>query len=133
MDDDQAPAILQEEDEDTIDLEQIPEIGSTSNKRAREEESIFVQSDDEEEDASEVQQPPSKRKRVRDEAADDKKKLRLKTAYEGFSIYGRILCLIVKRRGGKKPATEGPISGSQMLENWVSTQAQNEGMLDDDD
>ncbi|CAD0101006.1 unnamed protein product [Aureobasidium mustum] len=54
----------------------------------------------------------------------------IKTAYEGFSIYGRILCLIVKRKGVKKN-TSGNTAGSAMLENWVSTQADNEGVLDD--
>jgi len=63
---------------------------------------------------------------------DDKKKLGLKTTYDGFSIYGRILCLIVKRKGKKAaPGTMG--GGSQMMEEWVSTQvAQETGLMDDD-
>ena len=32
------------------------------------------------------------------DAADEKKKLGLKTSYDGFQIYGRILCLVVKRK-----------------------------------
>jgi hypothetical protein len=64
---------------------------------------------------------------------DDKKKLALKTTYDGFSIYGRILCLIVKRKGKKAaPGTVG--GGSQMMEEWVSTQvAQETGLMDDDE
>ena len=64
---------------------------------------------------------------------EDKKKLGLKTTYDGFSIYGRILCLIVKRKG--KKAVPGTVSGgSQMMEEWVSTQvAQETGLLDDDE
>ncbi|KAI1448811.1 hypothetical protein F5Y02DRAFT_282106 [Annulohypoxylon stygium] len=31
---------------------------------------------------------------------DDKKKLAMDISYEGFSIYGRVLCLVVKRRDG---------------------------------
>lgn len=31
---------------------------------------------------------------------DDKKKLAMDISYEGFSIYGRVLCLVVKRREG---------------------------------
>lgn len=139
LEDNETPHILQEEGEDAEDvsLDQIPEIGSGQKKRNRDAESIFVQSDEDEDedDEPQFQEPPSKRKKVMDaiqhESADDKKKVALKTAYEGFSIYGRILCLIVKRRGVKKPTAEGLTSGSEMLENWVSTQAQNEGMVDD--
>lgn len=136
VEDDDTPEILQEDDEDEVSLDKIPEADGTGKKRGRHEESIFVQSDEEEDDDMQILEQPSKRKRVADaaeDAADDKKKLRLKTAYEGFSIYGRILCLIVKRRGVKKAPANGLGSGTQMLENWVSTQAQNEGILDDDD
>ncbi|KAF2223708.1 hypothetical protein BDZ85DRAFT_311759 [Elsinoe ampelina] len=66
------------------------------------------------------------------EGEEDKKKLGLKTQYEGFSIYGRILCLIVKRKGVKARA-EAPANSSQMLENWVSTQMEQDGVgLDDE-
>lgn len=137
VDDDEPPQILLEEDAEEISLDQIPEVGSASNKRGRNEESIFVESDEDEDEYFQPQEPPSKRKKVMDAAeqdsTDDKKKLGMKTAYEGFSIYGRILCLIVKRRGVKKPTAEGVTSGSQMLENWVSTQAQKEGADDDGD
>ncbi|MCJ1279089.1 hypothetical protein MMC21_006911 [Puttea exsequens] len=58
------------------------------------------------------------------EGGDDKKKLGLRTVYDGFSIYGRILCLVVKRKEearGKESATE---SGQAMMEEWIaSTQA----------
>ncbi|KAI8937874.1 hypothetical protein NX059_005561 [Plenodomus lindquistii] len=66
---------------------------------------------------------------------DDKKKLGLNTSYDGFSIYGRILCLVVKRRGGRSLAgglTAGSQS-SQMMEAWVSTQAVAEQIDAEDD
>lgn len=65
---------------------------------------------------------------------DETKKLGLRTSYDGFSIYGRILCLVVKRRGARNAApASGAASGSQaMLENWVSTQAV-AGQQDEDD
>lgn len=47
--------------------------------------------------------PPAKRQRPVPAAAedeDDKKKLAMDISYEGFSIYGRVLCLVVKRRDG---------------------------------
>ncbi|KAL1612982.1 hypothetical protein SLS60_001213 [Paraconiothyrium brasiliense] len=66
---------------------------------------------------------------------DQKKKLGLNTSYEGFSIYGRILCLVVKRRGARHQAgsNSAPVSSQQMLEKWVSTQAQAEQVDDDED
>jgi hypothetical protein len=66
-----------------------------------------------------------------DAEQDDKKKMGLNTSYDGFSIYGRILCLVVKRRGVRSNAGGGaPASSQQMLENWVSTQAA--GPIEDD-
>ncbi|KAI8624089.1 hypothetical protein F5Y19DRAFT_338566 [Xylariaceae sp. FL1651] len=55
--------------------------------------------------------PPTKRRRAaaaagRDED-DDKKKLAMDISYEGFSIYGRVLCLVVKRRDGGRPDLMG--------------------------
>ena len=69
------------------------------------------------------------------EVEDDKKKLALNTTYDGFSIYGRILCLIVKRKGKKaaQGALGAPAGGSQMMENWVSTQVAQEAGLQDED
>lgn len=63
--------------------------------------------------------------------ADDKKKLGLNTSYDGFSIYGRILCLVVKRRGGRKPTSAA--SSQAILETWVSTQAVKDHVDDDED
>jgi len=66
---------------------------------------------------------------------DDKKKLGLNTSYDGFSIYGRILCLVVKRRGVRTQAGNSavPASSQVMLENWVSTQAALEQVGDEED
>ncbi|RPB01717.1 hypothetical protein L873DRAFT_595957 [Choiromyces venosus 120613-1] len=83
--------------------------------------------------------------------SEDKKKLSLRTEFEGFSIYSRILCLVVKRRGpisvGRAPAgsSSTPSSarqmdspnpktrpGNQIMENWIAmSQAVKEG--DDED
>jgi hypothetical protein len=48
---------------------------------------------------------------------------------------GRILCLVVKRKGVRHQAgnNSAPVSSQQMLENWVSTQAQAEQVDDDED
>jgi len=55
-----------------------------------------------------------------EEEADDKKKMAMQTTYDGFSIYGRVLCLIIKRRDkkGKNPAVVG---GQAMMEDWISS------------
>lgn len=56
---------------------------------------------------------------------DDKKKLGLETAYEGFNIYGRILCIVVKRHGatGRRPgAVAAPAAAARgkVMEEWIS-------------
>ncbi|KAI9777370.1 MAG: hypothetical protein M1816_004739 [Peltula sp. TS41687] len=56
------------------------------------------------------------------EESEDKKKLSVSSSYDGFSIYGRILCLIVKRRRATS-ARSGTNDGQAMMENWIrSTQ-----------
>ena len=75
----------------------------------------------------------------RDAVDDNKKKLLLHTTYDGFSIYGRILCLIVNYKkpaiakknnagGGLTPANR---VGQQMLEQWVSSQAVLNNQIDE--
>ena len=57
--------------------------------------------------------------------SDDKKKLAFITSYDGFSIYGKIICLIVKRRGGRASdmASTNAKAGQATMEDWiVSTQ-----------
>jgi len=138
VDDNEPPAVLLEEDAEETRLADIPEAPQPGTKRGRvDDDAIDVSSDD---GAFEpAKKPAPKRKKVSDVQpqevdSDDKKKMALNTNYEGFSIYGRVLCLIVKRNGVKKANGAGPASGSAMLENWVSTQANNDniGDLDDD-
>lgn len=134
------PQVLREEE--GTSLQDIPEISEAAADRRRrkrhqsESDALFVRSDDEDAFQEQEAPPAKRRKRLTDTdetTEDDKKKLALSTAYEGFSIYGRVLCLIVKRKGVKKSNAGGPASGSQMLENWVSTQAAQEGVGDDGD
>jgi len=57
---------------------------------------------------------------------DNKKILGLKTTYEGFSIWGWVLCLFVERKGGpskKSPELEG--NAQALMQDWIaSTQEQ---------
>lgn len=87
-------------------------------------------------------QPPHKRRKevaAGERDGDDKKKLAMDISYEGFSIYGRVLCLVVKRRdipsavgsggrvasgaGGPSKTKQGGPGGQTMMENFIiSTQ-----------
>jgi hypothetical protein len=54
---------------------------------------------------------------------NDDKKLAPRTSYDGFSIYGRVLCLVIKRKGPLTSLTASKVASSQqMMESWVSTQ-----------
>ncbi|PHH88978.1 hypothetical protein CDD83_6799 [Cordyceps sp. RAO-2017] len=56
---------------------------------------------------------------------DDKKKLAMDVSYEGFAIYGRVLCLVVRKRDGRgqQPARGGKAGaqGQAKMENWISS------------
>ncbi|KAL7787378.1 hypothetical protein V8C37DRAFT_390541 [Trichoderma ceciliae] len=49
---------------------------------------------------------------------DHKKKLAMDVSYEGFAIYGRVLCLIVKKRETKAQQNLG---GQARMENWITS------------
>lgn len=87
-------------------------------------------------------QPPSKRRKEAGvdaglgldsaSARDDKKKLAMDISYEGFAIYGRVLCLVVRRigaRGGtaaqpsgsSNKSQPGPQTGQASMENWITS------------
>ncbi|KAL4869273.1 hypothetical protein BDV12DRAFT_85826 [Aspergillus spectabilis] len=65
---------------------------------------------------------------------EDDKKLRFKTHYEGFNIYGWMLCLLVTRKGDKRKARADAETSEPerqvLMEEWISTQAQ--GDLDEE-
>jgi hypothetical protein len=114
----------------------------SDDEQEQDEDGLFVDSQGEDGEAS---PPPLKRRKGAGVSAetegnndDDKKKLAMDISYEGFSIYGRVLCLVVKRldrpnaaissgsstttaargKGGKAGAT-----GQAMMENFIiSTQ-----------
>ena len=142
------PIVIEEDDEDAVKFADIPEAPkrSTRPKRSRSEAEKEA-SKNADENLFGPEMAASKRSKTgatpadaeviedEDESQDDRKKLGLNTSYEGFSIYGRILCLVVKRRGARDAAggTAAPVSSQQMLENWVSTQAAGQTGDDDED
>ncbi|KAL7926841.1 hypothetical protein ACQKWADRAFT_278733 [Trichoderma austrokoningii] len=51
---------------------------------------------------------------------DHKKKLAMDVSYEGFAIYGRVLCLVVKKKDAKKTAQQN-LEGQAKMENWITS------------
>lgn len=100
---------------------------------------LFVS--DEDSDGSAEAPPPAKRRKDAASAeqaqnqVDDKKKLAMDISYEGFSIYGRVLCLVVKQRGGGTTAGRATAAkagrakvgqsaapgGQAVMENWITS------------
>ncbi|KAI9726884.1 MAG: hypothetical protein M1828_000232 [Chrysothrix sp. TS-e1954] len=139
--DEEASVIIREESDDdadkVIDHFSTPATESARGSKRRRETHQGAKDVEEisEDEGFETQQSPATKKAraeadSEDEDADDKKKMGLATSYEGFSIYGRVLCLVVKRKGGGlSNNTQGAPSngrGQQMMESWVSTQAAQE-------
>lgn len=104
---------------------------------------LFVGGDGEEENDSDARTgpPPPKRRKGKetapdDDGTDDKKKLAMDISYEGFGIYGRVLCLVIKRRdggktmalssgagpsGGGRSRASGRPGGQASMENWITS------------
>lgn len=97
-----------------------------------------------------VDNRPSKRRKEQDTEVDtelagedDKKKMAMDISYEGFAIYGRVLCLVVKRRGSGRGAQAAASNSSQttsqlgnqaVMDNWItSTQMPAAEVADDMD
>lgn len=141
---DAEPVTIREESDDEAgpSLQDYPEAtAQTSGATTREngKKTITINEDISDDEGFQTQRDPAAKKQkqveVDDETAegeDDKKKLGMKTAYDGFAIYGRILCLVVKRKGARaQPSGLADKNGQMMLENWVSTQAAQETIVDD--
>lgn len=144
LDDDVPSQIVQENADEALELHKIPEVDQSKRRSSVNDENdlLFVSSDDEEFFQTQKERTNKRRKlddrnekgaqeEINQIEEDDKKKLSLSTSYDGFSIYGRILCLVVKRKSKKSQPTSYPVGGSQMLEQWVSTQAAQEAGLDE--
>lgn len=102
--------IQDESDEENINLEQIPHAETLDEE------------DQDEDDADDTFA-------IRED--DDKKKLGFQTTYEGFSIWGWILCLFVERKGGPGKKSTGLDGNAQaLMQDWItSTQEQKDDDL----
>ena len=135
---------LEQEDDDPVETQDpngtlsLRRSGRSKRPRAEsnaEEDGLFVSQSPESSSAFATPRPPKRAKSTAadeeveedGEPSDDKKKMAIRTTYDGYSIYGRILCLIVKRRGdGLLAAAAGnkQAGGQASMENWIaSTQA----------
>lgn len=63
---------------------------------------------------------PSEPMEIEDDEDQDTKKLIAQCTYDGYSIYGRILCLVVKRRQGTIERARAP-TGPAMMEDWIAS------------
>lgn len=132
---DGAPVVIREESEDgELDLAEVPD--ATPEDITSDSDSMFVaentsprrskrsRAQTNPESIPSSSPVPKRRKdgkgNTEEEVTDDKKKMAMDTLYDGFSIYGRVLCLVVKRRDkkGKGPVLTG---GQAMMEDWIAS------------
>jgi hypothetical protein len=138
-----APILHREEsEEDGLNLQDLPEAEveaeAEGEEDAESDDSLFVSEDSgprrskrtrattntESRSASPGAEPHSKRARneAGEEETDDKKQMAMDTSYDGFSIYGRVLCLVVKRKDEKGKGVAGFGGGGQaMMEDWIAS------------
>lgn len=116
----------EEHDEDVFDL-------GTRHRRKRRRFQPIEDGDDADEDGLFVggggdddddEEPLTKRMKdtalAPEDGNEDKKKMAMNTLYDGFSIYGRVLCLVVKRRDTGK-GKGGASGGQAMMEEWITS------------
>ncbi|KAI9793601.1 MAG: hypothetical protein M1835_007153 [Candelina submexicana] len=143
--DDEAPALVREESDEHhagLVLADIPSVADTEYRKASStrgakrrsgNDGLFVEEFSGEPGIQTQSIPAAKRKKGdtmpghignKQQDVDDKKKLALNTSYDGFNIYGRILCLVVKRKEMSKARTADgrvTIGGQAMMEDWIAS------------
>lgn len=121
--------IVPDSDSETgFDLHNIPQASADVVGDSQSEQSVDL---NENQHAAEERRTRDQSPRGSDISVEEKKP-RFRTNYEGFNIWGWVLCLLVTRRGEKalsKASTSGP-SRQALMEEWMSTQA--EADLDED-
>lgn len=125
-----------------VRLEDIPRAedtvmdGSSRQERGESEEGLFL-SEGSGDEALQPQQRPSRKGKEKQGSeqqgdADDKKKKGFDTMYDGFSIYGRILCLVVTRKETAKGKELAGGAGQAMMEDWIASTQMAEGQMMDE-
>ncbi|RMD43897.1 hypothetical protein DV735_g1248, partial [Chaetothyriales sp. CBS 134920] len=97
------PLIIREESESDDDELQISDVGPETNQ---DDDESYKEDDRESSEA---------------DGFGDKKKLGFNTVYDGYSIWGFVLCLLVERKGSAvQKAKQG--HAQALMEEWISTQ-----------
>lgn len=81
---------------------------------------VILQEDSDDEDLSRIPQAGLSGT----ENVQDDKKMAFNTNYNGFAIYGKVLCLLVERKTGKKTS-----DGQALMQEWITA---SQMQLDDD-
>ena len=134
------PVLREESDEDMAGLREIPaaEMENAAEQRRRskrrrvagsdEEDdgdvySLFVEDDDASDQEGDLQTLATGSRTAGAVDHTDDKKMVVDSTYEGFAIYGRVLCLVIKRREMGKGKLGMSGGGQVAMEEWiVSTQ-----------
>ena len=122
--------VREESREEKMELENIPAAGAEEER-----EGLFVSEDSEGDDAPRDRGKNSARGNEtgdEEEEKDGKKKMAMGTTYDGFRIYGRILCLVVKRKGIVKGKQLAGGTGQAVMEEWIASTQMGEGRMMDD-
>lgn len=127
-----APFTIREEnDEEPIDLDDLPDAGDDGS--VSDSNSLFIDNSEAPRRSKRPRASPdissdgNATKRIKghnplsEEQTDEKKKMAMDTSYEGFAIYGRVLCLVVKRKDKKGKGPAGLGGGQATMENWIAS------------
>lgn len=119
------------QEEKAIDLDHIPEARASHDEAGK---GVSHASEDEDPQGQTPLPPkrgnePPLATEAEDES-DAKKRFGMSTSYEGFSIYGRILCLVVKRRGTSRGKESTGGAGQAMMEDWIASTQLIDGQYD---
>jgi hypothetical protein len=78
--------------------------------------------------------PPPPTTTTTGDEGDEDKKLNFTTEYEGFTIYDKVLCLVVTRKQKRKAIEKADRIGGDLIEGWIAmSQAVRDGDGVDED
>lgn len=114
--------LVESDDETGSDIHNIPAANADTTSNSKR------QAADESNTSPGPSERASKRRKEQPAAQtqeeEDEKKLKFRTNYESFNIYGWVLCLLVTRRGDNARKEASEPKGQVLMEKWMSTQAQ---------
>lgn len=114
----------EESNEDMITLQDVPALSDEEDGLFVPEQDVSKRSraiDDAESGSSDLEPPAKRRREEAADTEDDKKKMAMDTTYDGFSIYGRVLCLVVKRKDTGKGKGPAMTASRAMMEDWITS------------